>query len=60
MPPKRATRHRATTGTMLTKPAKSAQPNKLIVSIVPTLPSLPAMPTDLAYYAYRPCLLCLY
>ena len=46
-------------GTMLTKSTKNAQPNKLIVSIVPTLPSLPAMRTDLACYAYRPCLLCL-
>ena len=49
-----------TTGTILTKPTKSAHPNKLIVSIVPTLPSLLAMPTDLACYAYRPCLLYLY
>ena len=49
-----------TTGTMLTKPTKSAQPNKLIVSFVPALPSLNPMPTDLACYAYRPCLLSLY
>ena len=49
-----------TTGTMLTKPSKSVQPNKLIVSILPILPSLPAMPTNLACYDYRPCLLCLY
>ena len=49
-----------TIGAMLTKPAKSAHPNKLIVCIVPTLPSSPAMPTDLACFAYRPCLLCLY
>ena len=44
---------------MLTKPKKSAQPDKLTVSIMPTLPSLHAMPanlcamlTDLACYAY--------
>ena len=34
-----------TTGTMLTKPTKSAQPNKLTVSITPTLLSLPAKTT---------------
>ena len=37
-----------TTGTVLTKPAKSAQSNKLSVFIMPTLLFLPAMPTDLA------------
>ena len=37
-----------TTGTVLTKPTKSAQPSKLTVCIMPTLLSLPAMPTDLA------------
>ena len=50
----------STTGTMLTKPSKSAQPNKQIVPIVPTLPSLPAMPTDFAYYGYNYCLQCPY
>ena len=40
---------------MPTEPTKSAQPNKLIVSIMPTLlvlPATPTMPTDLACYAY--------
>ena len=40
------------------KPTKSAQPNKLTVSIMPTFPSLPAI--DLTYYTYRSCQLCLY
>ena len=51
-PQMRYTAARPTTGTMLTKPTKSTQPNKLIVFIVPTMPSLPAIPTDLACYAY--------
>ena len=37
---------------MPTKLAKSAQPNKLIVSIMPIV--------CFAWYAYKPCLLCLY
>ena len=59
-PQARYTGSAPTTDTMLTKPTKSAKPNKLIESIVSNLPFLPAMPTNLACYAYRPCLLCLY
>ena len=40
-------------GTTVSKPTKSAHPNKLTVSIIPTLLSLPAMPTNLS------CCLCL-
>ena len=39
-------------GAMLTKPTKSARPDKPTVSIMPTLPSSSAMTRDLAYYAY--------
>ena len=47
MPPKRATlTANLLPAAMLTKPTKSAQPNKLTVSIMLTLLSLPAMPTD--------------
>ena len=41
----------STTGVMLTKPTKSAQPTKLTASIKPFLLSLPAMLTDLACLA---------
>ena len=53
MPPQeRYTGAGPTTGTMLTKPTKSAWPDKPTASIMPTLPSSPAMTRDLAYYAY--------
>ena len=58
-PQERNTGAGTTIGTIFIKRTKSAQPNKVIVSIMPTLPFLPALPADLACYAYRPCLLCL-
>ena len=54
-PQERYTGAGPTTGTMLTKPTKSARPDKPTVSIMPTLPSSPAMTRDLAYYAYTGC-----